>query len=271
MINDNKIHQFQIRTPEGISFSYDLAGPVTRSLAWIIDALTIGVILLALLIVNAALVWINPDLVQAFSTLGYFAVSIGYGIVLEWGWGGQTIGKRVMRLRVMDMRGLRLRFDQIFLRNLLRAVDSLPVFYLVGGVVCLFSRHAQRLGDLAAGTIVIRLPRLTNPDLTQLPEGKFNSLLAHPHLTARLRQAVSPAEAALVMQALVRRESLELAARLELYKELADYFRAKVEFPQEATDGVSDEQYLRNVLGVVFHTRDKGGRNEREQATKDKS
>lgn len=254
-MSDDKIHQLLIRTPEGISFSYALASPVTRSLAWIIDAATIGMVSFSVTMLGSMLAIMSTDLAQAIFQISFFVVPIGYGILLEWGWGGQTIGKRVMRLRVMDMQGLRLRFSQVFLRNLLRAIDSLPLLYLVGGTTSLVSRHAQRLGDLAAGTIVIRLPRISSPDLTQLPEGKFNSLLAYPHLTARLRQAVTPDEAALAMQALILRDSMDLEARLELYKALADFFREKIEFPQEATDGVSDEQYLRNVLGVVFHTR----------------
>ena len=67
----------------------------------------------------------------------YFVVWIGYGILFEWFWRGQTPGKRLFRLRVMDVNGLRLQFHQILMRNLLRAVDSLPACYLVGGLACL--------------------------------------------------------------------------------------------------------------------------------------
>jgi uncharacterized RDD family membrane protein YckC len=254
-MNTDKVHQLHIRTPEGITFSFALAGPVTRSLAWIIDALAISIISSSLGALASLLSIFSGDLSQAVVILLYFAVSVGYGIVLEWGWGGQTIGKRLLRLRVMDARGLRLRLSQVVLRNLVRPVDSLPLFYLVGGATALLSRHAQRLGDLAAGTIVARLPKIAEPDLAQVPEGKFNSLLAWPHLTARLRQAVTPAEAALALRALLRRDSLDMEARLALYRDLAEHFRAKVAFPQEATDGISDEQYIRNVLGVVFRPR----------------
>jgi uncharacterized RDD family membrane protein YckC len=259
-MHPTKVHQLLIRTPEGITFSYALAGPVTRSLAWILDAFCISMIAGALAQLAAFFALISPDFAMGLVMIVYFVVWVGYGIVLEWAWGGQTVGKRVLRLRVMDQQGLRLRFSQIVLRNLLRAVDSLPLLYLVGGVVCLFSRHAQRLGDLAAGTIVARLPKISEPDLAGLPEEKFNSLLAWPHLAARLRQEVTPAEAALAMQALMRREGLELEARLALYHELAEHFQAKVPFPQEATDGVSDEHYLRNVLGIVFRSQTAGSR-----------
>lgn len=258
-MSEGQVHQLQIRTPEGITFSFTLASPVVRALAWIVDAACVMIICQTLVALLSLLALLSADLYMALTVLVYFAVSIGYGIVLEWAWGGQTVGKRLLRLRVMDAQGLRLRFSQIFIRNLLRAVDSLPLCYLVGGAAAILSRHAQRLGDLAAGTLVIRIPRLTEPDLSQLPEGKFNSLQAWPHLAARLRQEVTPAEAALALDALLRRESLEPEARLALYGDLAAHFRAKVPFPQEATDGLSDEHYLRNVLGIVFRTRPASG------------
>jgi hypothetical protein len=180
---------------------------------------------------------------------------IGYGILMEWVWRGQTLGKRMLRLRVMDVHGLRLQFHQVLLRNLLRPVDSLPFFYMVGGLVCLFSRRAQRLGDLAAGTVVVHNPQNAEPDLEQLLAGKFNSLREHPHLAARLRQRVSPAEARLALQALLRREEFEPAARIELFSRLAEHFKSAVPFPAEVVEAVPDEQYVRNVVDVLFRTR----------------
>ena len=78
----------------------------------------------------------------------------------EWYWRGQTVGKRVLKLRVMDEQALRLEFSQIVVRNLLRFVDFLPGLYLVGGTACVLSRRFQRLGDLAANTIVVRNPEV---------------------------------------------------------------------------------------------------------------
>ena len=69
-----------------------------------------------------------------------------------------------------------------------------------------------------------------------LGAGKFNSLRAHPHLCARLRQRVTPLEAGTALQAIVRRDEFEAAARVTLFAELAEYFRAKVEFPTEAVE-----------------------------------
>jgi uncharacterized RDD family membrane protein YckC len=243
----------QILTPEGIEFAQPLAGPVTRFLAWFIDLMCIGALLTLLTQVLALLRWLTPELAGAAYALGYFAISIGYGILSEWRWRGQTVGKKLFRLRVVDAEGRRLQFNQIVTRNLLRFVDSLPLFYFVGGAASFLSPKCQRLGDIAANTIVVRHPRLAEPDLDQLLAGKYNSLRQHPHLAARLRQRVTPPEAALAARAVLRRDQFEPLPRVELFARLAAHFKAKVEFPPEAVDTITDEQYLRNVLEILYN------------------
>ena len=244
-----------IRTPEGIVFSQSLAGPVIRFLAWFIDQLLIQALLMVMGVAMGLLgIFGGGGFVFAFSIIGFFVVGIGYGIFFEWTWRGQTVGKKLFRLRVVDVEGMRLQFNQIVVRNLLRFVDELPLFYFVGGVACWLSPKCQRLGDLAANTVVIRSPRVHEPDLDQLLAGKFNSLRQFPHLVARLRQNSSPAEAGIALQTLLRRDEFDPVARVELFGDLATHFRGKVEFPPEATDGVADEQYLRNVVDILYRT-----------------
>ncbi|HSI14618.1 MAG TPA: RDD family protein [Chthoniobacter sp.] len=245
----------KIRTPEGIAFSFALAGPVVRCLAWIIDFLvtTVAVLMLSLLGQMGGI--ISADISQAISILAYFVISVGYGIFFEWIWRGQTLGKRLLRLRVMDAQGLRLQFYQVLLRNLLRFVDALPALYLVGGLASFFSRRAQRLGDLAANTVVVYNPKPAEPDLDQLLAGKFNSLRQHPHLEARMRQRVSPDEARLALQAIIRRDELDPAPRVALFSELAEHFKGLVHFPPEVIEAMPDEQYVRNVVDILFRTR----------------
>jgi uncharacterized RDD family membrane protein YckC len=242
-----------IRTPEGIVFSQELAGPMTRFLAWFIDGLCLLAFVFLLMTALSVFGFLSPDIAQAVGTLGMFVFYLGYGIYTEWRWRGQTIGKRVLRLRVVDVHGLRLKFSQVLIRNLLRPVDMQPLFfYLVGGLASLLNSRCQRLGDLAANTIVVRIPKLTEPNLDQLMADKFNSLRAAPHLEARLRQRVSPAEASIALQAIVRRDLLEPRARVELFAELAAHFKGKVQFPVDTVEGITDEQYVRNVLDCLF-------------------
>jgi uncharacterized RDD family membrane protein YckC len=250
----NRTNTFNIRTPEGIVFSQLLAGPVPRFLAWLIDFFCLLFLVIVVNLVMLPFALVSPDLMQALSLLTFFVLSLGYGMVLEWSWRGQTIGKRFLRLRVVDAQGLRLHASQIVIRNLLRVVDMLPLLYLTGGLTCLCTRRAQRLGDIAANTVVIRTPKMAEPDLEQLLAGRYNSLRQFPHLEARLRQRVSPSEAAVAMQALLRRDQLEPESRVELFARLADHFRSVVTFPLEATEGIADEQYIRNVVDVLYRT-----------------
>ena len=252
-----KTNTLLIRTPEGIVFALALAGPVTRFFAWFVDILCLGVVAQLLNSVIRFLGLVSEDFATALGILIFFLAQIGYGIGCEWWWRGQTLGKRLLRLRVMDAQGLQLQFSQVAIRNLLRFLDGLPGPYLVGGIACLVSQRAQRLGDLAANTIVVRHPLPSHPDLEQLLAGKFNSLRAHPHLEARLRQRVSPAEATAALQAIVRRDELEPAARVQLFAELAAHFKSLVEFPPDTTEGITDEQYVRNVADVLFRPRGK--------------
>jgi uncharacterized RDD family membrane protein YckC len=241
-----------IRTPEGVAFSVPLAGPYSRFLAYTVDLMAVVALEMIMMQVLAPLQLLGGDFAGALATLAYFLISMGYGIALEWFWGGRTLGKWLLRLRVMDAAGLRLKFNQIFMRNLLRAVDMLPALYLVGGLACALSRLNQRLGDYVANTVVVRTPPAAGYGDSLLGAGKYNSLRGHPHIEARLRQQTAPTEVAVAIEALLRRDSLDPAARLALFAELAEHFRGKAAFPESALLGLTDEQFVRNVVDSLY-------------------
>jgi len=244
--------ELTIETPEGVEFSYDLASPVTRALAWIIDFAAIAVLTKSTAKFCQWLGHLNEDWANGVAVVLYFVISMGYGIVLEWRWRGQTVGKRVVGLRVVDAHGLRLQLSQVILRNLLRTVDMLPLAYFVGGISTFCSRNCQRLGDLASGTVVAREQTPSAADVDQLAPAKYNSLRAYPHLAARLRSMASAESVRIAVQAVSRRDGYEPLARIALFQELADYFRTLVEFPPAASEGLTDEQYVCSVLRVVY-------------------
>jgi uncharacterized RDD family membrane protein YckC len=250
-----RLSRLSIETPEGVVFSFELATPVTRALAWSVD--TAAIILCNMMVGKLAglIAKMNSDIGSAVSVIGFFVISVVYAILLEWRWRGQTVGKRLFGLRVMHVDGLRLQLPQVALRNLLRVIDMLPLFYLVGAVTCLFSRNAQRLGDLAANTIVARERKMQPPDIEQVAPAKYNSLLGQPHLAARLRMLVTPESAALAVRALTLRDHYDPPARIALFRELANYFRSLVEFPDEAVENLTDEQYVRCVVRVIYGAR----------------
>ena len=157
-----------IETPEHVQFSYELAGLGSRFLALVLDTLIQGAGLLVVLILlsaaNQLLNWASPDLGEVAGlpitmVIVVFSMTLlvlAYFIIFELIWNGQTPGKRIGGMRVIRGEGGSIGFAASALRNILRLIDSLPIFYLVGGISAFFSRASQRIGDLAAGTIVVK-------------------------------------------------------------------------------------------------------------------
>lgn len=241
-----------IRTPEGIEFSLPLAGPVSRMLALLVDLAVIAMLASVIEKVLAPFAIFGVDLASALNIVAYFVISLIYAAAAEWAWRGQTVGKRLLRLRVVDASGLRLEPAQVIVRNLMRFLDALPMLYLVGGIACIVSRRRQRLGDLAAGTVVIRTPKFARPDLDQVLGSKYNSLAEYRHLAARLRQKVHPEVARIALETLLRRDQLSPEARLRVFRELADYFRPLAAYPPEVVEQLSDEAYVRDVIEILY-------------------
>jgi uncharacterized RDD family membrane protein YckC len=155
-----------IETPEQIALEFPLASAGSRFLALAIDSLIQlgGAVLLGLLALMAALARIN--VAEALGTwalavlliLG-FLLYYGYFAAFEAFWSGQTPGKRAIRLRVITTAGRPISTYDAILRNLLRIVDQLPVIYTVGLLSMFFTERNQRLGDLAADTVVVHEQR----------------------------------------------------------------------------------------------------------------
>jgi len=141
----------RVATPEGIELTLRLAGPVPRALAWSVDFL-----------LRAAVVLVVSLIASRFGRAGTGVVLIT-AFFVEWllpawfeaMWGGQTPGKRMFRLAVLNDDGTPVRWPGALTRNLLRAADFLPFLYGVGLITMLMNRDFKRLGDLAAGTVVV--------------------------------------------------------------------------------------------------------------------
>lgn len=149
-----------LETPEGITLSLRVAGPVARALAWIIDLLIKYAALLALLVALTILsragfgLWL----------IALFLTEWLYPALFEVYAGGATPGKKALGLIVVHANGTPVAWPAALIRNLLRAVDFLPVLYGFGVIAMFSNRDFQRLGDLAAGTVVIyRDPPLLAP------------------------------------------------------------------------------------------------------------
>src|SRR5439155_1943947 len=142
---------------------YDLAGVGTRGSAALVDGL-LSFLMVIGLVVGAAIIGSKLPVALATQLAGVtiFAILVSwvaYFVLLEWLWNGQTVGKRRSGLRVIGTDGEPARFTAVLIRNLLRVVDFLPAYYALGVVVIFLSPRSQRLGDLAAGTYVVRAPK----------------------------------------------------------------------------------------------------------------
>jgi len=248
----SRYNNLVVQTPEGVQFTYQLASPVSRFIALAVDIMIIWTAMSLMGVLVTLMQWVSYDFAMAFYILLYSVFNIGYFILLEMLWRGQTIGKRMLSLRVQDMHGLKLQPAQLVLRNLLRFADSLPALYFLGGASALISPRSQRLGDIAAGTVVVRMPHLALPDWGELMENQFNSFRQYPRLEALLRQRVPPEAAELALQSLRRRDEMEPLARARLFRELAVHLQQQVKFPIEITASMSDEQYVRNCVDSLY-------------------
>ncbi|MDF1825599.1 MAG: RDD family protein [Verrucomicrobiales bacterium] len=253
----------EVRTLEGVTFSVPIASPFSRCLALAVDF----AVVVALTLLISQFIGIFQSSVAEIPVIGsilsdfgagatillQFIVFTFYGMVTEWLWSGQTVGKRLFKLRVIDDRGLSLGVKQIVIRNLFRLLDILPsTFYLIGSISCLITKRCQRIGDIAAGTLVIREIEAKPPEFEEMLAPGENSFSTKPLLEARLRQNTSPEEARIALDAVARRNELSPDNRLHLFSQIANHFREVAEFPDEVTAGLSDEQYVRNVADTLF-------------------
>jgi uncharacterized RDD family membrane protein YckC len=145
-----------VSTPERVSFDYQVAGLGTRAIAQVLDLLIVSGLLLAVYFVAVAVSLAGSNVAVIVGLIGGFVVIFGYFWVSEALWSGQTIGKKAFRLRAVGDRGEPLTFAQAGIRNIVRIVDFLPYAYGVGLIVLFANGKGKRLGDLAAGTIVVK-------------------------------------------------------------------------------------------------------------------
>jgi uncharacterized RDD family membrane protein YckC len=140
-----------VDTPEGCRLKLRVAGPVSRARAWLVDFL----IRIALYIAAAQLLVYFDKIGRGIMLLTIFALEWLYPTVFEVLWRGATPGKRACKLAVLHDDGRPIGWGASFIRNTLRAVDFFPFFYAFGLLAIMLSPEYKRLGDLAAGTVVV--------------------------------------------------------------------------------------------------------------------
>ncbi|WP_163539432.1 RDD family protein [Gracilibacillus sp. YIM 98692] len=164
-------NQLNIKTPEYVSLKFQTAGLGSRAAAQIMDQL---ILLTTQMILILFLFFFmdNPLMTYFFSEgnsvaiaifiILVFVINFGYFIFLEYIWAGRTIGKRMLGIRVIQENGHRITVLSSIIRNFVRLIDMLPSAYAVGILFVFFHSKHKRLGDIAAGTIVVHEHRRKN-------------------------------------------------------------------------------------------------------------
>jgi uncharacterized RDD family membrane protein YckC len=205
---------YQVLTPERVTLQYDIAGLGSRCAAALVDtAIQFGVLVVVGLGVLGMLALNLQTAATIIGVLAVALVTLGYFLLFEIIWNGQTPGKRLVGVRVIRESGYPVQPADVVVRNLVRIVDGLPGFYAAGVVTMLLNRRSKRLGDFAAGTIVVREGSRAPLELLPAP------VTAAPSAYAGV--ALQAADATLVRDFLVRRASLDPVARTALAARLA--------------------------------------------------
>jgi uncharacterized RDD family membrane protein YckC len=222
-----------IATPEGVEVELVLAGIGSRFIAGGIDF----VIQICTLLAVAVLLHVAGSAGAAVTAVVFFCVIFFYDVLFEVLGGGRTPGKRWTGLRVVRSGGSPITFVRSALRNILRIIDILPGFYAVGMTVIFISARNQRIGDLAAGTHVVR-DRHGDRPRGEAPAA-YAPLGAGAAATWDV-SAVSADDVATVRAFLERRHALETGPRTAIASELATRLRPHV----GGAGGESDETFL---------------------------
>lgn len=205
-----------VATPERVALNLPVAGIGYRCLAWLVDATLLFFFWVVAYFVFSLLVSDVLGVFRGLSGLGQTLLGVGlfatqwlYWTLTEVFLGGQTLGKRVVGIRVVRADGSPVGVYESAVRNLVRAVDFFPLMYATGCITMLLTRQHRRLGDLLAGTLLVREERI---DLD-----KYTAAAEAPRVAAPVgSERLSPDDVELILAFLSRAPMLEPEARQRL-------------------------------------------------------
>jgi Predicted membrane protein/domain len=258
--------QINIDTPELVSIEMPLAGIGSRFIAIFIDY-AIWTVLLVLVSLVGAIVLPGISFLDRLSVNWAIGILVVLFFLFHWGyftlfealWNGRTPGKRLVRIHVIHRTGRAINFLESLTRNLIRFVDSLPSLYAVGLITMFLSRQNQRLGDMAAGTLVVRDQIIEQPYWGEMSSrtitaGSFADIHASesrtaPHLLVQLPASLvaklSTSDLEVLEGFFTRRLDMDLSTRASLAKRIATAITTKSSL--EIPEGISIETFLEAV------------------------
>lgn len=251
-----------LETPERVRLELELAGVGSRFLAAFVDSLFQALIVAGLLVGAGALGWAFQSAVRDAVTFSAVLVAssvlviIIYYVAFEMAWGGQSPGKRMAGLVVVQDDGAPITFAVSAVRNILRLVDLLPIYYAVGIISILVTSRCKRLGDVAAGTIVVKV-REFRPETAGGPASDGDvSVAMDPSRSSLIRRAqvhvaaLSAQDVDTVQRFMDRRLELGAATRSAVARQIADGLRPK--FPSLGRDETPDAEVFLHIVGEAI-------------------
>jgi uncharacterized RDD family membrane protein YckC len=252
-----------IQTPESVRFQYVLAGVGSRAAAFLLDTAVRYLCILAIFILASLLGSFLPALdptgilekssktwIVALAVLAYAVVDLGYFLLFEALWNGQTPGKRKQGLRVIRSNGQPVGWIESSIRNILRAVDILLGFYPIGLIVIFFSRNNQRIGDYAAGTVVVVEEK--GKAFHKRSTSRDSKTLINPEIENYLT-LVEPSQYRVLKSFLQRRRAMDEKHRHELARLLVNQLLEKWGMPVRLKS--SYEVFLEEVVALYEERR----------------
>lgn len=250
-----------LETPEQIEINYDIARLGSRFIAALWDTCVLMLIQLMLWFSGALVLGLFEfmDVVNEFWTnigialliLLSFVLFWGYYVIFELVWNGQTLGKRVASIRTVRQDGYPIGFSESAIRNLVRVADFLPGMYGFGVVVMFIDKRSRRLGDFAAGTMVIHERSAVSLDDLS-PTATLDTRLLEPEIPNLERLNADEVEA--VRRFLQRRE--ELTNSQALGRQLAHRFRTRLEIDSFEVRNLNDLGFLKRIV-AQYHRDDR--------------
>ena len=251
------MNEYSLLSPERVQLKLNIVGIGSRFAACFIDSIFQSILLVFLIAgaislhVSGLIRWemqnFRDYLLLAILLLLGFAILYGYFILFETIWNGQTPGKRFLHLRVVGENGSPVTFLAVLIRNLIRIFDALPSGYAIGIVSMLLTNKNQRLGDLAAGTLVIR------ESGEQAPVTMDFQVIDTPWSgAARLRMHdITEADFAVLKKYLLCRDTMKRESMLSMDEKLILFFSQKLGLkPEETGDPL---EFLRQVAALYQH------------------
>ncbi|CCQ52735.1 RDD family protein [Crocosphaera watsonii] len=248
-------NQFKIETPESVELEFTLAGIGNSVYAFVIDMIVLGLIITILLIIAAFFLFNIPIIsslfgieeeqvslwILAIQFFIIFATYVGYFVLFETLWQGETPGKRFVKIRVIQDNGRPITLQQATLRALFRPVDDL---FFLGLLFVILGKREKRIGDWVAGTLIIQEAKgKKGTDLTVSQEAE--NLTKYLQNNTDLSRLL-PEDFATLRRYLQRRDEMFTEARMELARKLAYQVKDIIGL-QEIPEGTTSNLFLEAV------------------------